>query len=273
MTHSNTWLSFLFKKSFTTTFVFWIFFVVGISTDLAAQNLFKDGKKLYEQRHANANSYQADSTNINKAIGLLQAALEKNIKPEESAIYLLRSYYFKGVFTDLPQNQQKEVFRKGRALGEKMMDRFPDSVPIKFWYAANVGRWADVHSFARAATSGISKKLREVCEDIITNDSTYQGGGGYRILAQVHFYSPNIPIIMGWPSKDKAFELIKKAMKIDPNHPSNRVLYAQLLLEFDQKKDARDELLMLNRMTPRETHIVEDRYVRHRADQLLEEHF
>lgn len=242
-------------------------------SDTIGQSIFDRGERFYHQRDANANSFKANPTNINRAIDLFESALDQNIKPEESAAYLLRSYYFKGMFTGLSEDQQKDVYEKGRNLGEKMIDRYPDSVPIKFWYAANIGRWADVHSFARAATSGISKKLRRICKDIIDTNPKYQDGGGYRILAQVHFYSPNIPIVMSWPSKDKALELVEKALEIAPENPTNKMLYANILLEFDRKEKAKELLHEIRRMTPRDSHKVEDHYVQYRSQKLFEEHF
>lgn len=242
-------------------------------TDAMGQPTFERGKKFFQQRDANADSFKADPTNINRAIDLFESALEQDINPEESTAYLLRSYYFKAMFTGLSENQQKDIYDKGRNLGEKMIDRYPDSVPIKFWYAANMGRWADVHSFARAATSGISKKLRRICEDIIEKNPKYQDGGGYRILAQVHFYSPNIPIVMSWPSKEKALELIQKALEITPENPTNKMLYANILLEFDRNEEAKKLLHEIRRMNPRASHTVEDRYLQYRSRKLYEEHF
>lgn len=262
----------------TSFFRITLLLIVGVfpllfSPPIQAQDLFERGKKFYEQRHAEADSFRAHSTNINRAIEIFKESLQQNTKPEQSATYLLRSYYFKGMYTGLSDNEKKEIYQKGRDFGEKMMERFPNSVPIKFWYAANIGRWADVHSFARAATSGVSKKLRRICEDIIENDPQYQGGGGYRILAQVHFYSPHIPIVMGWPSNERALELTEKSLAVDSNHPSNRILYAQILLELDQREEARKQLYKLQQMRPRPSHTVEDHYVQHRGRQLLEEHF
>ncbi|MDZ7658341.1 tetratricopeptide repeat protein [Fodinibius sp.] len=242
-------------------------------TDTMGQSTFDRGKKFYQQRDANADSFKADPTNINRAIDLFKSALEQGINPEESAAYLLRSYYFKAMFTGLSEDQQKDIYEKGRNLGEKMIERYPNSVPIKFWYAANIGRWADVHSFARAATSGISKQLRGICKDIIEKDPGYQDGGGYRILAQVHFYSPNIPILMSWPSKDKALELVQEALEIAPENPTNKMLYANILLEFDRDEEAKKLLHQIRRMTPRSSHKVEDRYLQYRSQKLYDEHF
>ena len=254
-----------------------LFMLAGIVfasvTDLVGQNAFEEGKGWYEQRAAKADSFLADSENINKAIEALKEALNNDINPEQSAIYLLQSYYFKGMFTGMSEDQQKETYNKGRELGEEMMKKFPDSVPIKFWYGANIGRWAAVHGFLSAATNGIAGKLRRVCKDIIELDPKYQGGGGYRILAQVHFHSPNIPILMGWPSDEKALELVEEAMKIAPDHPTNRMLYAQILLEFDRNEEAREQLRFILDNPPRPGYTVEDRYLKHRSKQLIDEHF
>lgn len=273
MTHIRLYPAYFVARYTTAAFFICGFLVCTSPINLQGQDVFENGKKFFEQRHAEADSFRANTKNIDRAIDLFQKTLEQDINPEESATYLLRSYYFKGMFTGLSEDQQKEVYQTGRELGENMIEQFPNSVPIKFWYAANVGRWADTHSFARAATSGISKKLREVCNDIIEDDPEYQGGGGYRILAQVHFYSPNIPLIMGWPSKEKALDLVKKAMEVNSDHPSNQMLHAQILLDFDRTSEAKEQLYKLQRMTPRTTHIVEDRYVKYRSQQLFEEHF
>lgn len=264
---------FSLSQYITTHFFVWGLFLLLPLTELAAQNSFEKGKQLYEQRASGADSLQADPTNITKAIEAFNQSLKQNINPEQSAAYLLRSYYFKGMFTGLSEDQQQEIYDKGRTLGEKMMERFPNSVPIKFWYGANLGRWADVYGFVRAATSGIAKKLRRISEDIIEQNPEYQGGGGYRILAQVHFHSPSIPLVMSWPSKDKALELGGKAMEVSADHPANRILYAQILLELNRHDEAQKNFQQILDMAPRETHIVEDRYIKHRSRQLLNEHF
>jgi tetratricopeptide (TPR) repeat protein len=241
--------------------------------DSAAQNAFEKGKQLYQQRAAQADSFRANPAHINKAIEAFQTALDQDINPEESATYLLQSYYFKAMYTGQSTEQQKKIYDKGFTMGEKMMERFPNSAPIKFWYGANVGRWADVHGFVQAATNGIAKKLRRVCKKIIDLDPQYQGGGGYRILAQVHFYSPSIPLVMGWPSDDKALELVEKAMNVAPDHPTNRMLYAEILLEFDRDEQAKEHLQYILDMEPRSTHPVEDKYVKHRSRQMLSNQF
>ena len=265
-----------FASNFTygiSTLLFSGILLLSPFSTLKAQNSFMQGKEFYRKRAAHADTFKADPTNINKAIKAFNKSLNEHKHPEESAIYLLRSYYFKGMYVNMPEERQKEIYDKGADLGEKWLRKYPQSVGIKFWYAALLGRWAKIHGFVASATHGISKKLRRISKDIIRLDSTYQGGGGYRILAQVHFYSPNIPFFMSWPSDDKALKLIKKAMKISPDNPTNRMLYAQVLIEFDQYKEAKKHLQFILNMHSRPTHKVEDRYLKYRSHQLLEKNF
>jgi|GEM_PF-115786 len=238
-----------------------------------AQNSFEKGRTYFEQRARGAESHQAHPEYIDKAIDAFEQAIAEDIEPQKSAEYLLRAYYFKGMFTGLSEDAQKNIYNKGRDLGEKMTEKYPDSVPIKFWYAANLGRWAKVFGFVNAATNGIAGKVRQLSKQIINLDPTYQGGGGYRILAQVNFHSPNIPLLMGWPSDKKALNLIEKAMDVAPEHPTNRMLYAQLLLEFDRKEQAKKELQGILDLKPRPDYLIEDRYVQYRSRKLLEEKF
>jgi len=243
------------------------------SESLSQQSSFEEGMEWYDQRTAEADSFQAKPQYIEKAIDAFEKALQEDARHEQASLYLLKSYYFKGMFVGLEKDEQKVVYDKGRDLGEKALNQFLESVEIKFWYGANLGRWAKVHGFVSSATSGVAKKLRSLSEEIISLDEEYQGGGGYRILAQVHFYSPKIPIVMGWPSDQKALELVEKAMNIAPEHPTNRLLYAEILISFDRAGEARKHLEYLMQMEPRPEFLIPDRYVKYRADKLLKNHY
>lgn len=78
---------------------------------------------------------------------------------------------------------------------------------------------------------------------------------------------------MGWPSDQKALELVEKAMNIAPEHPTNRLLYAEILISFDRAGEARKHLEYLMQMEPRPEFLIPDRYVKYRADKLLKNHY
>lgn len=248
------------------------FFLSGDRTD-EPDNHFQKGVEYYKKRATEADSFSARHTTIDSAIFHLQLALKHKQQSKQASAFLLKSYYFKGMYTNLSESDQKELFEQGRLFGNKVKNKYPESVPILFWYGANIGRWASTHGFLASAKQGIAGKLRDVCHDIISLDSTYQGGGGYRILAQVHYHAPYIPVFLNWPSDKKAYRLITKAMNIAPDHPTNRMLYAEILLEFDEDEKARKQLKFLRNFDPRSDNLVEDRFIKYRAEQLYTEHF
>lgn len=261
--------TFCLKVIFFCSYLLWY----SISNFSLAQNRFEQGKKWYNQRAAKADSFIVQPQNITNAIQAFEESQQES-PSKETAIFLLKSYYFKGMYTGLDEGQQKEIYEEGRTFGEAMAERYPKSAAVKFWYGANIGRWAEAHGFLASATSGVAKKLRSLCHDIIKLDPAYQGGGGYRILAQVHFFAPEIPIFMSWPSDEKALELMKKAVETAPDHPSNRLLFAKILLNFDQKEKAKIQLdYLIKKMEPRATYLAEDRFVKYRAQKLLKEHY
>lgn len=255
-------------------FLFILSTVVSFPFSLQAQgSAFEEGMKWYERRAAEADSFRAAPKYINNAIDAFEKAYARDHNPEQAGLFLLKSYYFKGMFLGLDEDGQKEIYDKGRELGEKLEERYPEAVEIKFWYAANLGRWASVHGFVSAATGGVAKKVRNLGEKIIALDKQYQGGGGYRILAQAHFHTPKIPLLMGWPSDKKALELMEKAMGIAPGHPTNRLLFSEILMSFDRKEEARKHLEHIMQMEPRPDYLIPDRYVKYRAQQLLRQEF
>lgn len=269
-------MPFFIKKNGFFLFCLGLFIAAALCprTGNARQTTFERGMNWFEQRAVEADSFRAEPKYINNAIEAFEEVLSRDSSDvEKASLYLLQAYYFKGMFTGLEKDEQQEVYDKGRELGEKAEKRFPKSAAIKFWYGANLGRWASVHGFLASATSGVAKKLRKLCEEIISLNDTYQGGGGYRILAQVHFHSPKIPLIMGWPSDKKALELVEKAMEIAPDHPTNRMLYAEILISFDRLGEAKEHLEYIRKMEPRPEAVIPDRYVMYRAKELLKEHF
>ncbi len=265
-----------FMAEYRRIFIFLIMAVVlALSPFLlkAQQNSFEEGMEWYRQRATQADSFRAEPQYINRAIKAFEEAWEEDVRPREAALYLLKSYYFKGMYTGLDDDGEAEVYDRGRDLGEKAASRFPESVGIKFWYGANLGRWAETHGFLASATSGVAGTLRSLCKDIIELDPEYEGGGGYRILAQVHFHTPKIPLVMGWPSDEKALELVTKAMKIAPEHFTNLLLNAEILLKFDRKEEAREQLLRIKALQPAPPTLIPDRYVQYRARKLMSREF
>lgn len=239
---------------------------------LSAQSSYEEGHEWYTRRASQADSFRTQPNNINQAIKAFESTTDRDIYSLRTATNLLKAYYFKGIYTEVNESEQKRAFDKARALGEQMIDQYPKSAAIWFWYGKNLVEWDRMHNLWQTSIDRTDGKMRNAAQRVIALDSTYQDGGGYRLLAQVHFDTPGIFLIKGWPSKDEALKLIQKAMKVAPKNPSNQLFYARVLLYFGRNTEAKTQLQHILDMNPRESNLVEDRYMKHEAKELWNTH-
>ena len=149
----------------------------------------------------------------------------------------MRSYYFKGKFLVKTDDEKKEIFSKGKKIGEKLIKLFPNSAAVRYWYLVNLGSWAEVYGTMAAAKEGVAGLMRDHSKKIIEIDPSYSNGGGYFMLGAVHFKSPYIPFILSWPSNDLAIKNLEKAYGIGDSTPSQTVYLAQALYKDGQWQD------------------------------------
>ena len=154
----------------------------------------------------------------------------------EAAWKLLRCIYFKGLFITHDPDYRKAIYRKGIESGEKYLAVFPDSAPLHSWLGVLWGYWGEVNGKMTSAKKGVPGKVREYAEKTIALDSLYLDGAGYRMLGRANFKIPKIPLLLGWPSKEKALICLERANAIGPDNLFNRLYLAEALLERDQKE-------------------------------------
>lgn len=228
------------------------------------------GRYWFDRRAQGANGDEADSEPINKALEHLDRAMSEN-PSETAAAYLLRSYYVKGTYVPLSQAEKEDVFATGKKRGEKLIEQFPESVAVLYGYTSNLGRWAEVYGIFSAAREGVADRVRELCERMIEIDSTYAGGGPYRVLGILHQEAPYIPFILSWPSNEKAIKNLEKALEIAPQDPGNIYHYARVLNAVGRTEEALGQLEKLKDRTARESHRLEDRRILTKAKKLHDE--
>jgi tetratricopeptide (TPR) repeat protein len=259
---------------------FWVWFFLGItilwwgSSASAQSSLEKEGADWYNRRASGADSFLTSAANINKAITAFESSKQEQDDGYalQSAINLLQAYYFKGIYTDANGDERKRAFDNARILGEKMLDRHPKSAGLWYWYGKNLVEWDRMHNLWQTSIDRTDGKMRNAAQKVIALDSTYQEGGGYRLMAQIHYKTPSIFLVRGWPSKDKALKFIQKAMKVAPKNHANQLFYARLLLHFERHTEAKTQLQHILDMKPRDTHLLEDRYLKHRAEKLWDKY-
>ncbi len=215
----------------------------------------------------------ADTAIINRALDLYrQAAAEASGSAREEALWkLLRAYWFKGSYAAADRERKKTIFDEGKEIGLEAVREFPDSPGVNLWLAALWGSWAEVYGKMKAAKKGVAGKIRQLCEKVIELDPRFNDAGGYRVLGRLHFKSPKIPLILGWPSKKKAVEYLQKADEIAPGNLFTKLYLAEAL--YKRKERDRAVQILKEILTTEGTIIgtVEDAYIKKEAEEDLRE--
>lgn len=231
--------------------------------------LQEDGVRAYQSHidHVDTSTVTVAAAPLNRAITKLKSSYEQTEDSKrrlQVGLLLLHNYYLKGTYA-LSENAKKQaVFQEGKSLGETLIERHPDDVRAHLLYAANLGRWAEVYGIVSAVREGVAGTMRKEAKRIIELDPLAASGGGYRLLAQIHYRTPYIPFIVSWPSSEKALTLLEKALNVAPDHPGNNALYGKYLHETGRTKKAKKYLKKASELQPRKTpkHYLEDlRYI------------
>ena len=249
-----------------------VLFCFMVVHGICSQNELEKGITNYNQRFEGSVKSSAKLGPITKAINNFQYALKNTATETDAALYLLKSYYFRGKYVHKDKEKQKYDFSKGKELGEKYVKKYPDSAPFQFWYLVNLGSWSEVYGIITAAREGVAEIMKEHSEIIISLDPEYENGGGYFMLGAVHFKSPYIPFLLSWPDNDDAIKYLTKALNIGEATPNQKIYLAQAMYKDGQKSQAIEMLKEVANMEPSVDEIVRDWEQIEIAEQLLSEY-
>ena len=230
-----------------------------------------EGVDFYSERQAGSKGSLASNENIDKAIEQFSSALQTSKTEKEAALYLLKSYYYKAEFSVQDKDEKKKIFNEGKALGEKYIEKYPNSAEFRYWYLVNLGSWAQVYGILTAAREGVSDLMKIHSEKIIELDPEYQNGGGYFMLGAVHFKSPYIPFLLSWPDNDDAIKYLQLSLDTGNAEMNQKNFLAQALSKDGRDKKARALLEEVLNTEPSTTTLVEDLDDIEEARQLLED--
>jgi len=239
---------------------------------ICSQNELEKGITYYNQRLEGSVKSSAKPEPITNAINNFQHALKNAATETDAALYLLKSYYFRGKYVHKDKEKQKFDFSKGKELGEKYIKKYPDSAPFQYWYLVNLGSWSEVYGIITAAREGVADLMKEHSEIIISLDPEYENGGGYFMLGAVHFKSPYIPFLLSWPDNDDAIKYLTKALNIGEATSNQKVYLAQEMYKDGQNNRAIDMLKEVANMQPSAEGTVKDWEHIELAEQLLSEY-
>ena len=229
------------------------------------------GKNFYDQRAEKSIGLNADPSFVGRAIDEFLIAIKSPEKELDAGVFLLKCYYFKGKFVSQNDDKKKDIYSKGKVLGEKLINLYPESASAHYWYLVNLGSWAEIYGTMSAAREGVAGIMRNVSKKIIKLDPNYSDGGGYFMLGAVHFKAPYIPFVLSWPSNDKALEYLDLAYNTGDSTPSQTVYLSRALYKNGQEKKAISLLSSLLNENISKTYKLEDLDQHEIARGLLEE--
>jgi len=233
------------------------FFCLSMMVASAKAN-YLEGVKWYNNRHLGSMGEQASEQSINKSINFFLLELNNPKHDEIAALYLLKSYYYKGEFAIQDKQKKRKIFNDGKILGEKYIIKYPNSAKIRYWYLVNLGSWAKVYGIITAAKEGVADLMKQHSEKIIELDSQYQNGGGYFMLGAVHYKSPYIPFLLSWPDNKEAIKYLKKSLNTGKPTLNQKKYFAKAIIEDGQINNAKIILNEIVNSEPDPKNIVED---------------
>lgn len=236
-----------------------------------ANDLLLEAKKLYEQRAEGAVGLYAKTETIDKAIATLEKIYATGYKEEETGLYLVRCYNYKGRFASTNTSAKKSTFEKGKNLGEKLVKKYPNSAPMLFEYICVMGLWGGEIGALKAGWDGLIGKMRTSTERLIELDPNYSGCAGERILGYMYIKAPYIPLVLTWPDDEAGLEHLENVAKCSPYDFGTLYYYAEALHKNGYKSKAIEFMKKITTMTPRKELFLEDLQFKKDAENILKE--
>lgn len=238
-----------------------------------AEDNLRQGDMWYGERATNfdAQTREVDPVFISKAIESYRRSFDEATGPtrEEACWKLIQACYFHGQFGATESEARKRVYDMGKRIGALGLGAFPESVAIHAWTAIIWGVWGEEYGIIRSAREGVAGRIRQHGEKVIELDAAFQDAAGYRVLGRLHYKAPRIPLILGWPSKDKALEYLEEAYRRAPGNLYNRQYLAEVLHDQDEPGRARELMETVVRAVEIDQGIVEDAFIKRQAREIL----
>lgn len=262
----------------------------------SAQVRQAQGNGWYHRRAEGARGELPAAEPIQRAVELLQQALDAAPSDVSIRADLLRALLFEAEYVAQDQDSKKALFERGRLLFEEGLEQLeratqtPDLVrrepreirqllahepaagAFVFWGAVHYGLWGEYFGNFAAARKGLANRLLRYGEAARALAPDIDSEGPSRFLGRLHHLTPRIPFVTRWADRDLAVELLAYAATEAPEEPLNRLFYAQALFELRGERQAALEILRSTLLQPaRANHQVEDARARARVRALIDE--
>ncbi len=219
----------------------------------------EQGWELFHKLLSEDISLGENPKSLDTALDLFRTALKTTPLDTSAAVGFVRAALLKGNHTSMEKNSKKELYLEAKNTIEKVLDKYPSSGEVIYWYCAALGSWAQIYGVLAAAKAGVADKLKSLCEKLITMPSSKMKARGHRVLGRVHFEAPYIPFILSWPSNKEAIKHLQNSIALDKENPLSYSYLAEALYEEGDKKNAAKLLRECQQLQPRKPFQLNDK--------------
>lgn len=210
-----------------------------IPTATAGLSPEKQGDGFYAMRNMIMPADKAIA-NINSAIDAYKIALESgSIKPVILVKYI-DACDFKNRYLIKIQIQKITAYEALIKRFEPLGKNFSGKKEYNYVMAILWGRRGEItQNITDNSNKNVAEKIKFYGEALYKIDKSYKGYFACKLLGRVHFLSPNIPFVMGWPDKNKSKAYLEEVVKADPKNTEAKFFLADTLWALGDTKTAR----------------------------------
>lgn len=168
--------------------------------------------------------------------GLLAASLAIAATPDE-VIRPLQDQWAE-IKYKLPEKQQEEAYNKLSQQARKLAEQNPGLAEVLIWEGIVLSSEAGAKGGLGAL--GLARDARTRLEDALKLNDQALAGSAYTSLATLYAKVPGWPI--GFGDKERAEELFRKSLAINPHGIDPNFFYGEYLIERSRLAEARRHL-------------------------------
>ncbi|MGB5518937.1 MAG: tetratricopeptide repeat protein [Gammaproteobacteria bacterium] len=165
----------------------------------------------------------------------------------------------------LEGDAQKDAFAILVEEADKVTSAYPDAAEAWIWNGIIKSSYAGAKGGLGAL--GLVKDSRKSLEKALSIDPDAMQGSAYTSLGTLYFKVPGWPIAFG--DDGKAEELLKQALKINPDGIDSNYFYGEFLMEDGKYEEASDYLLKARQAPPRPNRPLADKGRQQEINDLL----
>ncbi len=241
------------------------------------------GDEAYARRADGHVGLWADPGPISEAIAAYEEAVAVDPDNHLARAKLLRALFFKGDYALRDRDTKLRIFERGQRLGEEGITRLiagtaldrtggrnhrdlvqhlrnePHAAGIYYWAAIHWGLWGRHRGKIAAARQGVAGKVRDYARIVNAIDTSYESGGGHRVLGRLHSEAPRIPFITGWVNRRQAISELETARSFSDD-PLTLLYFIEALFEYDtaRRSEAMELLRTLVSTEPESSEFLEE---------------